>query len=111
MKLIVKLKAALRYIKVTKKGKMYIEQWKPCSNTECIDLKHVPRKCIKEKLVEIQEIYTESLSKRVSTRSYEQGGNVHKTRWGEGQEWMENGIGRSEYRRGKEEFMDTVVWI
>lgn len=41
MKLIVKLKAALRYTLKSPKGKMYIEQWKPCSNTECIDLKHV----------------------------------------------------------------------
>lgn len=46
---------------------------------------------------------------RVSTRSYEQGGNVHKTRWGEGQEWMENGIGRSEYRRGEGRIYGCVV--
>ena len=29
-------------------------------------------------------------------------------RWGGGEEWLENGIGRSEYRIMREEFMDTL---
>lgn len=55
----------------------------------------------------MQEIYIDLCQKSIN-KKYEQGGNAHKTRWGGGQEWMENGIGRSEYRRAKEEFMDTL---
>lgn len=48
--------------------------------------------------------------KRAPIRSYEKetGMLTNKTRWGGGEEWTENGIGRSEYRMIRKEIIDTL---